>query len=469
MRRLEVSLLLSFSVLLLFTPPGRAQTFSVLYDFGSGGSQDPVNPSYSGIIAQGRDGNLYSTAPYLMNGYGGGAAFNFTPSGALSVLNTFTVYSSGTTPYGGLVLGTDGNFYGTTEYGGIGYGTVFKMASDGTLSLLYSFTGTGDGGDPYAPPIQARDGNLYGTTASGSSQTPYGAVYKLTSAGLLTVLYQFDQAHGTSPYTPLVEGNDGEFYGVTVKGGNLNLGVVFRISPKGKFRVLYNFDGTHGSQPFGPLVLANDGNFYGTTFSGGSKGSGVVFRITSNGRLRVIHNFAGTGGGFYSCTGLVQASDGNFYGTTHNGGQADAGTIFRVSPQGKYVVLHKFNGSGGKFPMVTLTQHTNGILYGDTQQGGTVACSSDPYCGTFYSLNAALPPFVSLTPTSGRVGRRVDVLGQGFTGTTAVSFNGTAAAFKVVSDTYLTATVPGGATTGFVSATTPGGVLKSNRKFQVTK
>ena len=170
----------------------------------------------------------------------------------------------------------------------------------------------------------------------------------------LQLLYQFDQAHGTSPYAPLVQGSDGDFYGVTLAGGNLNLGVIFRMSPSGKLTVLYNFDGAHGSHPYGPLVQGNDGSFYGTTFNGGTHGSGVIFQMQPNGRLKVIHNFEGSGGGFYPCKrGLVQASDGNLYGTTHGGGAVDAGTIFKISPDGQYAVLSKFDGTDGKFPMVT--------------------------------------------------------------------------------------------------------------------
>jgi uncharacterized repeat protein (TIGR03803 family) len=232
--------------------------------------------------------------------------------------------------------------------------------------------------------------------------------------------------------------------------------------------LLYNFDGVHGSQPFGPLIQGSDGNFYGTTFDGGANGSGVIFKIESNGRLTVIHNFAGNGGGFYPCAGLVQASDGNFYGTTHSGGMVSAGTIFRVTPQGQYTVLYEFNGTKGKFPLVTLTQHTNGIFYGDTKEGGTGSyCSGN--CGVFFSFDAGLPPFVSLMPSSGKVGRKIEFLGQGFIGTTGVSFNGVSSSFNVVSDTYLTAIVPGGATTGFVTVATPSGTLESNREFRVTQ
>jgi len=466
MHGLKALSLIGLCMFVMFTPWGHAQKFSVLYDFGSG-SQDPVQPSYSGIIAQGRDGNLYSTAPNSLANYDGGV-FMISPSGAFKVLYNFTYGASGINPYSGLLLGTDGNFYGTTESEGINNGTIFKITPIGQFSVLYTFTGGSDGGHPYAPPIQAIDGNLYGTTSNGYSQSPYGTVYKLTPEGQLTSLYQFDQAHGASPYAPLIQGSDGNFYGETSAGGNLNLGVLFKISPAGKLIVLYNFDVTHGSQPFGPLVQGNDGNFYGTTFNGGTNGSGVIFQLKPNGRLKVIHNFEGTGGGFYPCTGLIQASDGNFYGTTHGGGPMDAGTIYRITPQGQYTVLHKFDGTDGKFPMVTLTQNTNGIFYGDTKQGGTVStCNGN--CGTFYSLDMGLPPFASLAPAAGKVGRKIEFLGQGFTGTTAVSFSGVAAKFDVVSDTFLTAAVPSGATTGFVSVTTPGGTLKSNRKFQVTK
>ncbi len=463
MRGLKANLLLAFSMFVLFSPPAYAQDFSVLYDFGSGGSQDPVHPSYSGIIAQGRDGNLYSTSPSSVTGYG--AAFMITASGALTVLYPFTSDDSGVNPESGLVLGTDGNFYGTTEYGESNYGTIFTITPNGEFTLLYSFTGGSDGGRSFAPPIQARDGNLYGTTSQGYTGSYYGTVYKLTPAGVVTPLYQFDDAHGASPFAPLVQGSDGNFFGTTFRGGNFNLGVVFKITSSGKLHVLYNLEGTHGSYPFGPLVEGNDGNFYGTTFNGGTHNSGVIFRIKPKGGLKVVHNFVGSGGGFYPSAGLVQASDGNLYGTTHSGGPVDAGTIFRITLQGKYTDLFKFDGTNGKFPLVTLTQHTNGILYGDTKEGGT-GCQD---CGTFYSLDLGLPPFVSLAPISGKVGDTVEMLGQGFTGTTGVSFSGTAASFNVVSDTFLTATVPNGATTGFVTVTRPGGPLKSNRKFHVRK
>lgn len=160
MRRPKAPLTLALGIFSLFTALGHAQKFSVLYDFGSGGDQDPAQPSYSGIIAQGRDGDLYSTTPYSPSGYSYGTVFKITPSGALTVLYNFSPGASGVYPYSGLVLGTDGNFYGTTETEGNDNGTIFKITPNGQLSVLYTFAGDSDGGQPYAPPIQASDGNL---------------------------------------------------------------------------------------------------------------------------------------------------------------------------------------------------------------------------------------------------------------------------------------------------------------------
>jgi uncharacterized repeat protein (TIGR03803 family) len=233
--------------------------------------------------------------------------------------------------------------------------------------------------------------------------------------------------------------------------------------------VIYNFDGTHGGQSLSPLVQGSDGNFYGTTTSYGSKGGGVVFKITATGKLTVLHNINGTTDGNEPIAGLVQATDGNLYGSTNQGGNSTncsggCGTIFRISPTKPYPykVLYNFDGTTGQQPQVTLLQHTNGILYGDAYIGGTMSA------GTFYSLDLGLKPFVALVSTAGKVGKSIGILGKGFTGTKNVSFNGTAAKFKVSSDTYLTGTVPNGATTGFVTVKTPGGTLTSNEQFRVT-
>ncbi len=466
----------SFSVfgllLLAFAAMAQAQTVTVLYNFNSA-TTDPYGFYNPGIFAQGQDGNIYTTS--ISGGVGtgqgvsgNGTVFSMTTAGALSVLNTFNVgISTGYGPLGGVVLGTDGSFYGTTEIGGaagcgLGCGIVFKYSSNG-LGTLWAFTGGSDGGSPIAGPIEGSDENYYGTTSLGGGTTSCGTVYKITPTGILSTLYQFDSTHGCTSNAPLVLGTDGKFYGVTTFGGTHGDGVVFKISPAGKETVIFNFDGAHGKSPQSPLVQGTDGNFYGTAESGGTLGSGVVFKISSSGKLTVLHGFhTDANDGQAPTAGVVQALDGNFYGVTQSGGIFGAGTIYRVNSAGTYLKLYDFDGTTASTPYVGLIQHTSGVFYGLTVQGGT------SNSGTFYSFNEQLLPFVNLVTSSGKVRATVEILGQGFTGTTGVSFNGIAASFKVVSDTYLTAMVPSGATTGSVTVTTPGGALVSNKIYRVT-
>jgi uncharacterized repeat protein (TIGR03803 family) len=450
-------------VLLMLAANTASAQFSVLYDFGNV-QGDPLNPTYEGIIAQGRDGNLYSTSPNVESN-ATGAAFLFTPTGTLTVAYDFT---DGRLPESGLTLGTDGNFYGTTAQSTSGYGEVFKLTPNGP-TVLHSFTNGDDGGTPKAPPIEGTDGNFYGTTTTGGANGR-GTIYKITPSGTLTTLYAFDYTHGADAFAPLVQGTDGNFYGNTFEGGSSGAGVVYKITPSGKLTALTSFSGIGG--PAGPLVQGSDGNFYGTTSQGGDNDAGVVFKITPGGKLTVLHSLNGTTDGTSPFAGLVLANDGNFYGVASQGGnsancQGGCGTIFRITAKGTFSVLYNFDDTTGSYPKVTLTQHTNGILYGDTSLGGTSKyCTTG--CGTFFSLNMKLKPFVSLLFASGKVGNTVEMLGQGLTGTKSVSFNGTSGKFKVVSDTYLTATVPSGATTGSVQVSTPKGTLTSNKTFRVT-
>jgi uncharacterized repeat protein (TIGR03803 family) len=451
-----------------------AQTFSVLHDFLGTDSADGCNPTYSGIVAQGRDGNMYGTtenggAPSFTNNVG--TVFQVTPAGILTVIYSFpSSETEGWNPFGGLTLGTDGNFYGTTKYygssGGSPFGAVFKITPGGSLTYPYIFTGGNDGRYPTAPPIQGTDGNWYGTT-QGDFRNP-GSVYKLTPSGQFKSLHQF--VLGEQPEDPLVQATDGNLYGTTHYGGTSNNGSVFRITLAGKFTVIYNFDTTNGQAPYSPLIQGADGNFYGTTISGGSAGGGVVFKLTRTGKITVLNNFVQGDTPSVPIAGLVQATDGYLYGATDagnsQGGTTSNGTIFRMKAiPSTPSYLHDFDQyPTGRQPQDTLLQHTNGILYGDTFEGGDPASG----CGVFYSWNAGLKPFVSLVFTSAKVGKTIQILGQKFTGTTGVSFNGVAATFTVVADTYLTAVVPTGATTGSVTVTTPGGPLTSNKKFRVT-
>jgi uncharacterized repeat protein (TIGR03803 family) len=452
MSKMGISVFFS-AVLLLATavanPSAHAQIFSVLYEFNRSSGNLPSSP---GIVAQGRDGNLYTTAP-AGGGHGQGTIFRITPGGALSVLYNFDG-AHGAMPLSGLTLGSDGKFYGTTAAGGAyNAGVIFNITSGGKLTLLHTFTGGSDGANPVAPPIEGTDGNYYGTTAGAQDD---GTIYRISPSGKFKTLYRF-RANDVS--TPLVQGTDGNFYGTTYMGGAHGIGTVFKMTPAGTLTVLHNFDGTHGSFPTN-LIQGNDGYFYGATYESGTDG-GVVYRISSAGIFKVLHYFDRDTEGGCTYAGLVQATDGNFYGETASGGKTGYGTIFRVTRQGQLSVLYNLVGTAATNPQDSLLQQTRGPLYGDTEQGGTQGL------GVFYKVNAGLKPFVSLLTASGKAGQSVELLGQGFKGTTQVSFNGIPATYTVKSETYLRAVVPGGATNGFVTVVTPTGTLKSNHKFRV--
>jgi len=442
------------------TTAATAQTYTDLFNFNG---TDGANPEHPALLAQGRDGNLYGTT-YNGGTHGAGVVFRITPSGDLTVLYNFDPINS-YYPAGGLTLGTDGNFYGTTYAGPWSkyYGTIFKITPTGNLTTLYTFCSQSrctDGGSPYAPPIEGTDGNFYGTTSS--------TAYKITSSGTFTLL-------ATLPGTgkaPLLQGRGGTFYGTTETGGANrcpqdgfhSCGTVFKITPQGVLNIIHNFDGKHGLAPVAPLIQGSDGNFYGTAKAGGGHNGGDLFKLTPQGGFTVLHRFLDPNypeDGAHPVAGLVQATDGNFYGATHVGGNGNCGVIFQLTPAGAYSILYNLDNTHGSYPMSTPMQHTNGKIYGLATNGGT---SGD---GVVYSLDMGLAPFVSLVSTTRKIGKTVEILGQGFTGTTAVSFNGTAATFTVKSDTYLTATVPTGATTGFVTVTTPSGTLTSNKPFRV--
>jgi uncharacterized repeat protein (TIGR03803 family) len=450
-----------------------AQSFTLLHTFSTEDANDqppviePGAPKLSGILAQGRDGNLYGTTP--VGGTGtipDGTVYQITPSGVVTVLHSFPCCADGELAVGGLTLATDGSFYGTTQQGGsANYGTIFTITQSGTLKYLRNLSWS-DGVYPTAPPIEGRDGNFYGTTSQGGLGN--GTAYKITAKGVFTKLCDFTTI--LLVRAPLIQAVDGNFYG-TAEGGTHSFGAVFRVTSTGKVTLIYNFDNSHGADPVGPVIQGSDGNFYGTTSDGGdTNGDGALFKLTPKGTITLLHTFNGSDGS-RPLGGMVQASDGNFYGATSAGGAQGDGTLFKVTAQGAFSLLFDFTfKTSGTAPQLTLLQHTNGLLYGDTFDGGTVIEDGEQLNGqgTFYSLEEGLPPFVSLLPRAGKVGTLIGVLGQGFTGATNVSFNGASASFTVnASGTYLTAVVPSAASTGLVSVTTSSGVLKSLKSFIV--
>jgi len=452
-----------------------AKTFITLDSFDGSDGAYPHNSPVQGI-----DGNLYGTS--TGQGIDQGTVYKITPTGTLTRLYSFCSLPScmdGDWPWGQLTLGMDGAFYGTTTMGGTecqpwGCGTVYKITQSGAHFPLHSFDGT-DGFSPSGELVQARDGNFYGTTSWGGANDA-GTIFKITSNGTFTTLYNFCAqpgcTDGSHPYAGLVQARDENFYGMTEAGGDTNCnpntgcGTVFRITATGKLSTLHTFELTDGSLPGSSLVAGTDGNFYGVTPEGGKQcpfyhTCGTFFRITAEGAFTSLYSFENSGGDGAAPWAISLGSDGNFFGTT-NTGAGGGGTIFQVTPGGMLTTLHTFLMlQNGLNPAAGVSQANTGLLYGSTYTGGSYDW------GTIYSLDVGLPPFVSLLPNWGKVGTSRGILGQGFTGTTAVSFNGIPASFTVVSDTFLKTTVPAGATTGAVSVTTPSGTLSSKVPFGV--
>jgi uncharacterized repeat protein (TIGR03803 family) len=459
------------AVALLYAVAATAQTYTLLhtYPIGAGAYSGIAAPQ---VMAQGRDGDLYST---ISNDgtKNVGTVYKITTAGALTTVYNFcslTSCTDGSYPQGGVTLGFDGNFYGTTQGGGThAAGTVFKVTPTGTLATLWNFANGTDDSVPSYTTLQGQDGNMYGVSI-GQYNTQYGAFFKVSASGVFKALRDFNYANGDDPNLP-TQGTDGNFYGTTQFGGDptCKCGVVYKATAAGTITVLHAFKGypTDGYRPYGILVQGTDGNFYGTTYQGGAHNGGSVFKITPAGVSTLLYSFNFSSGYLDArlpVAGLTLGTDGNFYGVGTSGGSKNAGAIFKITPAGSESILYNFcsvSCNDGFGPATPLVLHTDGKFYGNTNGnslGGSV----------FYSFNVGFKPLVDLVTWSAKVGKTVEILGQGFTGTTAVSFNGVNAPFTNVSDTYMTATVPAGATTGTVTVTTFTSTMKSNRAFLVT-
>jgi uncharacterized repeat protein (TIGR03803 family) len=412
-----------------------------------------------------------------------GIVFAFCVATAIaSFAQTFTTLANfgstgGAEPMAGLIQATNGNLYGTTQVGGATtnglVGTAFTVTLSGTLTTLHVFGGQ-QGKHPEAALVQASNGELYGTT-SGAQSGPgaMGTVFKMTLSGAATTLHSFDGTDGCNPSNgALVQATNGNLYGTTGACGANGFGTVFEITPSGTLTTLYNFcsqsgcaDGGHA---YTGLIQATDGNFYGTTQYGGAYSNGTVFEITPSG-VTTLYSFCSQSGcpdGLYPVAGLIQATDGNFYGTTEEGGAKNCGTVFEITPTGALTTLHSFcsqsGSSDGDAPDAGLVQNTNGTLYGTTALGGGAT-----FDGTVFSLSMGLGPFVKTVTTAGKVGSKVIILGNNLAGTTSVAFNGTSATLLKVTASAIETSVPTGATTGTVTVTTASGTLDSNVAFQV--
>jgi uncharacterized repeat protein (TIGR03803 family) len=395
--------------------PTQAATLTVLADLGTLPNQDKGRSSTNFGVIRASDGNFYGITTF-----GGsanfGTIFKVTPTGTITALVNFTG-PNGTYPLGALIQASDGNLYGTTSGGGgdanghpfaTHYGTVFKVTLDGTLTTIFTFTYDAmadrfpNGVSPQAALVQGTDGNLYGTTGGGgtdSSQTNNddGTIFKMSTTGTLLMVAT---VHGSSvgepqnPRAPLIQGSDGNFYGTSPNGGNTTYGggTVFRCTPGGVVTVLHSFSDPEGRDPEGGVVQGSDGNFYGTTEAGGGSSSGslgVVYRVTPAGGFTVLHTFTGTAPDGQQPFGeMILARDGNFYGTTSGGGAGGLGSIFQLTPAGVYTTVYSFPNNGtsgfgitGYQPKGTLLEGSDGNFYGTTT-GGNASNG-----GTVFRLN----------------------------------------------------------------------------------
>jgi uncharacterized repeat protein (TIGR03803 family) len=461
-----------------------AQTFTTLVRLDHGNGGFPYAP-----VVQGIDGNLYG-ATLGAQGATPARAFRLTLGGALTALGSL----GKTQPFAGLGQDTDGNLYGTTNTGGADQtGRIYEITPAGMVKYIFTFPRNGaKGSNPMAGLIQATDTKLYGTAGDGANNA--GVVFKYTPGAAETVLYNFcsqpNCSDGLGPDAKLLEAADGNFFGTTTgvppppNTGvcQSDCGTVFKLTPGGVLTTLYTFcsqpNCSDGSNPLAELIQASDGNLYGTTWEGGNAaacsghGCGTVFRITPSGALNTIHTFCSVTGcvdGLEPTSGLIQATDGNLYGTTTGGGTQDKGSIFRITLSGGFETVYSFceqrHCPDGSHPDASLIQATDGNLYG-TAFGN----SGQPQYGTVFRLSLGLAPFVKTLQAAGASGAPVTILGNNLTVATSVTFNGTPAPSFTVNSTgsAITTAVPPEATTGSIQVTLADGtVLSSNVPFQV--
>jgi uncharacterized repeat protein (TIGR03803 family) len=424
------------------TPADKPPTYSVLYAFTGGA--DGFAPYGNNPLAVDREGNVYGTTmyggdfvEYCQPGVGCGpvgspscpigcgTVFKVNRDGKESVEYTFTGVATEQNPQNNVIRDEEGNLYGSA------YAFVYKISPSGHETDLYQFTGNGDGGGASAALIRDREGNLYGvSTADGEEEPlrgcpysvePYGTcgvVFKIDPRGSETVLYTFTGgADGGGPQEPLVRDEEGNLYGTTLNGGEVNslactanlkgCGVIFKIDRNGKETVLHTFDGVDGgSAPPDAtgLTLDRDGTLYGTTRIGGQgpnqQGWGTVFKLERNGKFTTLYSFTGKAdGGTPTGPPLLIGKD--LYGTTAGGGKLDdsdgggppfygtSGIIYKLDQSGKETVLYTFQGKAdGANPLSQLAQDDEGNLYGTTFYGGTFNgeyCESSG-CGVVYKL-----------------------------------------------------------------------------------
>ena len=389
--------------LCLGVPTGaHAQTLTTLDSFNGANGALPSTQlaalKRSHHWVQHPNGNFYGTAP-LGGANNSGTVFQIVPGGKITAIYSFcsiggAACTDGSFPEGALVVGSDGNLYGTTYLGGANNdGTVFKITTSGALTTLHSFSGT-DGANPLGALVQGNDGNLYGTTYAGGANND-GVVFKMSCGGSMTTLHSFKGTDGVNPEGDLLQSN-GSFIGATLAGGNsTGSGTLFSITSSGALTTLYDFctqtNCIDGSIPRAPFTQDAWGNIYGTTQQSGANAGGTVFIYNSFVGVHTIYHFCAKTNctdGSQPTAGPVVGIDGNIYGTTYGGGASNNGTAYELTPWGVLYTLYNFcslaNCADGQNPESALIQGTDQNFYGTTSFGGADGL------GTAYNL-ATIP------------------------------------------------------------------------------
>jgi uncharacterized repeat protein (TIGR03803 family) len=400
-QKMRVSLLMLLVVVAaVASSAANASKYQLIYQFGGG----PDGGSPQGPFVSDRSGNLYGVTHdggdmTKCSGEGCGTVFKLSRTGVKTILYSFIGGNDGENPRAGLLLGKDGNLYGTTWAGGTGTncefncGTVFKVTPGGSEAVIYSFKGGTDGGEPWANLIEDAKGNLYGTTFEGGNSGcegyGCGTVFKIAANGAETVLYAFgDYPDGFAPESDLVMDNNGNLFG-TAGGGEYQAGVVFEVTPSGTEKLVYTFKaGTDGNGPIGGLLLDDQGNLFGTTEFGGSavcngQGCGTLFEISANGKERVVYSFLSGRDGAFPNGQLISDGKGNLYGVTQSG-NTGVGTVFKLTQKGALKSLYQFGSQDdGARPTAGLLLR-KGYLYGVTPDS-TDQCNYST-CGTAFEV-----------------------------------------------------------------------------------
>lgn len=368
-------------------PEGRGTVFSIKTD-NTGfaivkGFADWGNGPLGNLV-RGADGALYGTT-YQGGTYGYGTIFKISVTGALKVLKHFDLTNDGGYPKGSLLLAKDGNFYGYASSGSINNGgAIFKLTPAGIYTIIRSLSVNTDGGRPQGTLVQATDGNFYGMNYAGGLNG-YGTIFRLTPTGVYTVLKVLSKTDGGNPYGSLIQAKDGNLYGMNYWGGATGYGTIFRITLTGTYTILRSLAPlTDGSYPYGDLLQANDGFLYGMANGGGANSNGTIFKISTAGVFTLIRSLNTSTDGGNPAGNLVQATDGNFYGITRYTSGGTHGGIFKLTTAGVYTVIKKFDlATTGGYPYGSLLQNTDGYFYGMTNQGGS------NFYGTVFKVNSA--------------------------------------------------------------------------------